>query len=170
RTIETVFRTKSQEVMDVEIHSTTLMDPQNHSLVFSRGFVRDVTERKALEREVERYTTKLEGLVAERTQQLSNSEAGYKALINMAADSIFVVNPQGRILDVNARERDILGYIPSDLEGDSFARLVPTAFREITQNLLERVRDEEPKVPTTEIDIYDRQGTMKYMEMDLVKI
>lgn len=170
RSIETVFRTKSQEVMDVEIHSTTLMDPETHSVVYSRGFVRDMTERKALERKVEKYTTQLEGIVAERTQQLSDSEAGYKALFNLAADSIFVVDPEGRILDVNARERDILGYVHSDLEGDSFVKLVPPAFQIVSQNLLERVRGQESKVPTTEIEVYDRQGTLKSMEMDLVRI
>ena len=170
RSIETVFRTKSREVMDVEIHSTTLMDPGTHLVVYSRGFVRDITARKALEREVERYTTQLEGIVAERTQQLSDSEAGYKALFNLAADSIFVVDSEGRILDVNAREREILGYVPSDLEGASFVKLVPPAFQMISQNLLERVSGEESKVPTTEIEVYDRQGIMKSMEMDLVRI
>lgn len=170
RSIETVFRTQSREVMDVEIHSTTLMDPGTHLVVYSRGFVRDITARKALEREVERYTTQLEGIVAERTQQLSDSEAGYKALFNLAADSIFVVDSEGRILDVNAREREILGYVPSDLEGAYFVKLVPPAFQMISQNLLERVSGEESKVPTTEIEVYDRHGIMKSMEMDLVRI
>ncbi|MDX1412147.1 MAG: PAS domain S-box protein, partial [Nitrospirales bacterium] len=99
KSIETVFCTATHEVMDVEIHSTTYMDPQTGALVYSRGFVRDITDRKRLEREVERYTTQLEGLVTERTQQLSDSEASYKALFNLAADSIFVVAADGHILD-----------------------------------------------------------------------
>ena len=54
--------------------------------------MRDITDRKALQGEVARYTNQLEDLVSERTQQLSDSEAGYKALFNLAADSIFVVD------------------------------------------------------------------------------
>ena len=170
RTIETVFCTQSERVIDVEIHSTTLVDPGTQSVVYSRGFVRDITDRKALQREVERHTNQLEDLVTERTQQLSDSEAGYKALFNLAADSIFVVGLEGQVLDVNARARDIFGYAPSDLAGDSFVKLVSPGFQEASQNLLERVSQGEPHVPTTEIETSDRQGLLKSMEMDLVRI
>ena len=40
KTIETVFLTREGEPIDVEIHSTALMDPQSGNLVYSRGFVR----------------------------------------------------------------------------------------------------------------------------------
>ena len=119
---------------------------------------------------MERYTNQLEDLVTERTQQLSDSEAGYKALFDLAADSIVVVDLDGRILDVNARAREILGYAPSDLAGDLFVKLVSPVFREASQDLLKRVSQGEPKVPTTEIEISDRPGARKSMEMDLVRI
>jgi len=170
RTIETAFRTQSQKIIEVEIHSTTLVDPLTHSVVYSRGFVRDITDRKALQGEVERYTNRLEDLVTERTQQLSDSEAGYKALFDLAADSIVVVDLDGRIVDVNARARDILGYAPSDLAGDSFVKLVSPVFQEASQNLLERVSQGASIVPTTEIETLDRHGTIKSMEMDVVRI
>jgi PAS domain S-box-containing protein len=170
RTIETVFRTQSQKVIEVEIHSTTLVDPETHSIVFSRGFVRDITDRKALQGEVARYTNQLEDLVTDRTQQLSDSEAGYKALFNLAADSIFVVDLDGQVVDGNARARDILGYASSDLAGESFVKLVSPDFQETSQNMLERVSQGEPTVPTTEIETVDRHGTIKSMEMDLVRI
>ncbi len=170
RRIETVFLTKSQQTIDVDIQSTTLVDPDTQSIVFSRGFVRDITDRKALQEEVARYTNRLEDLVTERTQQLSDSEAGYKALFNLAADSIFVVDMTGTVVDVNARAQDILGYAPSDLIGDSFLKLVPVAFQTVSKNLLERVSAGEQKIPTTEIETSDRNGTHKFMEMDLVRI
>ncbi len=170
RTIETVFCTQSQELIDVEIHSTTLVDPHTHSVVYSRGFVRDITDRKALQGEVERYTNHLEDLVRERTQQLSDSEAGYKALFDLAADSIVVVDLDGRVVDVNARAREILGYATSDLAGDSFVNLVSTVFQETSQKLLHRVSQGESTVPTTEIEISDRSGVRRSMEMDLVRI
>ena len=170
RTIETVFRTHSQKLIEVEIHSTTLVDPDTQSIVFSRGFVRDITDRKALQGEVARYTNQLEDLVTERTQQLSDSEAGYKALFNLAADSIFVVDFEGRVVDGNARAQDILGYVSSDFEGESFVKVISPDFKEISQNLLERVGQGEPTVPTTEIQTVSRHGTIKSMEMDLVRI
>jgi PAS domain S-box-containing protein len=132
--------------------------------------VRDITDRKALQGEVARYTNQLEDLVTQRTQQLSDSEAGYKALFNLAADSIFVVDLEGRVVDGNARARDILGYAPSDFEGKSFVKLVSSDFQQISKNLLERVSQGEPTVPTTDIETFDRHGTIKSMEMDLVRI
>ncbi len=170
RSIETVFRTQSEEIIEVEIHSTTLMDPDTQSIVFSRGFVRDITDRKALEGEVARYTNHLEDLVAERTQQLSDSEAGYKALFNLAADSIFVVDLEGRVVDGNAQARQVLGYTPSDFEGVLLVKLISPDFQATSQDLLKKVSQGESTVPTTEIEMVDRQGTMKSMEMDLVRI
>ena len=92
------FARNRKKMIEVEIHSTTLVDPDTQTIVFSRGFVRDITDRKALQGEVARYTNQLEDLVSERTQQLSDSEAGYKALFNLEADSIFVVDLEGRLV------------------------------------------------------------------------
>ena len=170
RTIETAFCTESQQVIEVEIHSTTLVDPDTQAIVFSRGFVRDITDRKVLQGEVARYTNQLEELVSERTQQLSDSEAGYKALFNLAADSVFVVDLAGHVVDGNARAHDILGYASSDLEGHSFVKLVSPSYQKTSQSLLERVSQGEPTIPTTEIQTVDRHGTVKSMEMDLVRI
>ena len=170
RTIETAFCTHTQHIIEVEIHSTTLVDPDTQSIVFSRGFVRDITDRKVLQGEVARYTNQLEELVSERTQQLSDSEAGYKALFNLAADSVFVVDFSGHVVDGNARAHDILGYAPSDLEGHSFLKVVSPGFQNMSQNLLERVSHGELTIPTTEIETVDRHGALKSMEMDLVRI
>ena len=170
RTIETVFRTQSQTEIEVEIHSTTLVDPDTQCIVFSRGFVRDITDRKVLQEEVSRYTNRLEDLVTERTQQLSDSEAGYKALFNLATDSIVVVDLEGQVVDGNARARNILGYASSNIAGTSFVTLVSADFQKMTQGLLERVSQGESTVPTAEIETVDRDGTIKSMEMDLVRI
>ena len=40
----------------------------------------------------------------------------------------------------------------------------------MSKNLLTRVTQGEPTVPTTEIETVDRHGTIKSMEMDLVRI
>lgn len=168
--IDTVFCTKTGEVMDVEIHSTTLIDPRTGALVYSRGFVRDITERKRLERQVERYTNQLESLVTERTQQLSESEASYKALFNFAADSIFVLDSKGKILDVNAREGEILGFGHAELKGRPFVNLLSPSFHKDWLSVLQRVSEKEPKAPTTEIEVLNHAGLRKFMEMDVIQI
>jgi PAS domain S-box-containing protein len=80
------------------------------------------------------------------------------------------VDLEGRVVDGNARARDILGYTHSDFGGESLVKVVSPDFQEIIQNLLRRVKQGEPSVPTTEIETFDRHGTLKSMEMDLVRI
>ena len=147
KTIETVFLTCEGDPIDVEIHSTILVDPKTGALVYSRGFVGDISERKILQREVERYTIGLEQQVSERTQQLSVSESRYKALFNLAADSILIVDEHGCIEAVNDRELDALGHGMSDLIGGSVLDLVLPVYREITLRLLQNVKQGEGKIP-----------------------
>ena len=170
RTIETVFLTRTGEPIEVEIHSTILADPQTKDLVYSRWFVRDITDRKILQRELERYTTGLEREVTERTRQLSDSETRYKALFNLAADSILMVGENGKIEGVNERERDALGYDPTDLIEKPLLELVLPLYREVTAELLEKVRQGKQKVPTREIEVSDASGAVRAMEIDLIRV
>ena len=87
--LETVFLPRSGDPIDVEIHSTALIDSETGDLVYTRAFVRDVTERKVLQRQIDRYTTHLEQEVAAQTHQLSESEKRYRVLFDRSADSIF---------------------------------------------------------------------------------
>ncbi|GJL56834.1 MAG: hypothetical protein NPIRA02_39660 [Nitrospirales bacterium] len=170
QTIETVFVTKAGESIDVEIHSTALMDAQTGALVYSRGFVRDITERKVLQREIERYTIGLEQEVSDRTQQLSASEGRYKAIFNLSADSIFVVNKDGLIEAVNERERDMLGHSHEALLGCSFLDVVVPAQRENIAELLQRMRAGAHQTPTQEIEVYDVTQRYRYVEIDVIRV
>ncbi|MGB0910851.1 MAG: PAS domain-containing sensor histidine kinase, partial [Nitrospirales bacterium] len=170
QTIETVFVAQDGTTLDVEIHSTALMDLQTGSLVYSRGFVRDITERKTLQREIERYTTGLEQKVTDRTQQLSESEGRYKALFNLAADSIFVVNKAGEIEAVNERERDMLGHPQDDILGQSILAFIVPEQRDATAELLQRVREGALQVPTREIAVYDAAQQPRPVEIDVIRI
>ena len=170
QTIETVFLNRRGERIDVEIHTTTLMDHETGALVYSRGFVRDITERKVLQREIERYTLELEQKVSERTKQLSDSEARYKALFDLAADSIVVVDEDGCMEAVNEREREALGHPRSDLLGKPMLDLVLPAYREIVTQLLQTVREGASQVPTQEIQVFDAYHVAHPVEIDLIRI
>ena len=170
RTIETVFLTRNGDPIEVEIHSTILTEPQTGSLIYSRGFVRDITDRKVLQHELERYTTGLEREVSERTRQLSDSKTRYKALFNHAADSILMVDKEGKIEAVNEREYDALGYPIDFLIGKPLSALIHPAHRTGTLDLLQKVREGEQKAPTQEIEVSDANQTVRSMEIDLIRV
>ncbi len=169
-TIETVFLTRRGTPIDVEIHSTALIDSETGDLVYTRAFVRDVTERKVLQRQVDQYTTHLEQEVAAQTQQLSESEKRYRVFFNRSADSIFMVDPSGVIIAVNEREQEVLGYAQAGLLSQSLLTLVPDSYKETVMQLLETVVSNEQKVPTTELEVFDARQTLRSVEMDVIRV
>jgi PAS domain S-box-containing protein len=169
-TIETVFLTRDGNPIDVEIHATALFDRDGGGLVHSRAFVRDITERKLLEQKVQRYTTQLEQEVLDRTQQLSISQKRYKALFDLAADSIFMVDPDGRIIAVNKREEQALGYSEHEVVARPFLDIVQPQYHPATRALLEKIALGESQVPTQEIEVLARSGQVTPVEMDLIRI
>ena len=169
-TIETVFLTRHGTPIDVEIHSTALINSETGDLVYTRAFVRDITERKVLQRQIDRYTTQLEREVADQTQQLSESEKRYRVLFDRSADSIFMVEPSGVIVAVNEREQEMLGYAPDVLLSQSLLTLVPDSCKETVTRLLETVVSNEEKVPATELDVFDARQTLRAVEMDVIRV
>ena len=169
-TLETVFVTRNGAFIDVEIHSTALVDTDSGELVYTRAFVRDVTERKALQYQIEQYTTKLEEEVAVQTQQLSQSEKRYRVLFNRSADSILMVDSEGIIVAVNEREQEVLGYSESALIHHPLTDVVSESFRQLTIRLLRTVVSGEEKVSTTEIEVYDAEHRLLSVEMDLIRV
>ncbi len=169
-TIETVFLTRNGTPIDVEIHSTTLIDVATGDLVYARAFVRDVTERNVLQQQIDRHTVQLEQEVAAQTQQLSESEKRYRVLFDRSADSIFMVDPSGVILAVNEREQEMFGHTRSALLTQPILTLVPDSCLETVRRLLDTVVSNEETVLTTEVEVFDARHTVRSVEMDVIRV
>ncbi len=169
-TLDKVFVTRSGAHIEVEIHSTALVDSTSGELVHTRAFVRDVTERKVLQRQIEQYTTKLEDEVAAQTYQLSQSEKRYRALFNRSADSILMVDSTGVIVAVNEREQEVLGYEEASLVHHPLAELIAEPFRRNAKDLFQNVVFDKEKVLTTEIEVCHAENRILPVEMDLIRV
>ncbi|MDR4464129.1 MAG: PAS domain S-box protein [Nitrospira sp.] len=168
--IETVLLAKDGRQIDVEIHATALIDHDRGGLVHSRAFVRDVTERRRLEQELQRYTEGLEQAISERTKELTTSQARYKALFDFVADSVFMVKPNGTVVAVNQREAQVLGYVESDIIGINILEIIPTEYHQIFTGWLSDVISQEGRVPTQEIAVYHQDRYEMAVEMDLIRV
>lgn len=169
-TMETVLLAKDGRPIDVEIHATALFDEERGGLVHSRAFVRDVTERHRLEQELQHYTSGLEQAVSERTQQLVASQARYKALFDLVADSVFMVDETGRVVAVNKREEQALGYSESKIVGSRMSEVVVPAHRQALGAWLAEIGTGQRQVPTQEITVYNAAGLETPVEMDLIRV
>lgn len=168
--IETVLLTKDGRRIDVEIHATALFDHERGGLVHSRAFVRDVTERRRLEQELQRYTVGLEQVVSERTRQLTVSQARYKALFDVVADSVFMVDVTGEVVAVNEREFQVLGYVESEIVGKPIHDVLLAEYQGMFEGWLADVCTEQRQVTTQEIAVRHADGHEVPVEMDLIRV
>jgi PAS domain S-box-containing protein len=168
--METVFLAKDGQPIDVEIHATALIDQERGGLVHSRAFVRDVTDRHRLERQSQEYTTELEQAVSERTQQLVASQERYKALFDLVADSVFMVNSSGMIVAVNKREEQALGYAEAKVVGHSLLEVVLSGYHDALRGWLSDTVSGQRKVPTQEVVVRHADGLETPAEMDLIRV
>ena len=72
--------------------------------------VRDLTERKKIEKQLKDYQQHLETLVAERTLELRNSEEKFRNIFEDAVVGIYQSTPEGRFLRVNPALAQMYGY------------------------------------------------------------
>ncbi len=88
-------------------------DAQGQSWVL-RGTVRDITQRKSVELELQSYRDDLQELVRQRTAELQNSQALLNATLNATAGGLLVLNPQETIMLWNQRFVE-LWHLPAAL-------------------------------------------------------
>lgn len=168
--IETILLAKDGRSIDVEIHATALFDQERGGLVYSRAFVRDVTERRRLEQELQHYAVGLEQVVSERTKQLTASQARYKALFDFVADSVFMVSVTGEVVAVNEREQQVLGYAESAVIGKPIFDIVVAQYQQAFAGWLSDVSMEQRQVATQEIVVYHADRHEIPVEMDLIRV
>ncbi len=81
------------------------------------GSARDVTDRKELERELERHHHHLEQLVEQRTAALRDTEARATHILQSSADGLYGVDVDGRITFINRAACALLGHAADQAVG-----------------------------------------------------
>ncbi|NUO08767.1 MAG: PAS domain S-box protein [Candidatus Brocadia sp.] len=96
--------------------------------------------------------------------RITASEERYKTLFNHAADSMIMIDLKGKILTVNQREEEIIGYKMEELLGKFIYDLLPEASKKFVSELLSKAVNN--KVPTTEIEVISKKQQTLVMELD----
>lgn len=76
----------------------------------------------------------------DREAALQRSEIEFRTLFENAGDGIFIVNTQGRFMDVNDRCVKMLGYAKDELLNTSIAKLITTQDATVLAEKFERLR------------------------------
>ena len=160
--VEIQFITKDGGEIDVEISATALYHPITKQFVKTRAFVRDITDRKRLERHLKEYHEILEQKVDERTIELKETKDYLENLLEAANDVIYTLNPEGIITYVNKKVED-WGYKKGELIGKPFLTILSRRhqgerFRSV---LTEGIRH------TYEVEVIDKFGEIKYAVLSI---
>ncbi len=83
---------------------------ETDSLVRTAGVATDITDLKNAQAELKALNRDLERRVEERTEEVRQSEATYRALFENSNDGIFLLTPDGRELNANQPALDMVGY------------------------------------------------------------
>ena len=115
------------------------MIEENHKRTAVLLTAMDVTDRRSLEEQLERYSKQLEGLVIQRTKSLRESQEKLAAIIQASPESIIVTDLDGRIIDCNEATIGMHGYESrAELIGKDILSLIAQKDHEIASENAKR--------------------------------
>ncbi len=157
--VESVVRLNSGRKIVLKSSGVPIIDEQG-KLTGYCGISRDVTKKKQIDSELDRYRMNLEELVKERTRELSRtneklsreieerlqvekklrqSEEQYRDLFENASDLIQIARPDGTLLYANKSWRQTLGYSEEEIKGISLADIIVPDCQQEYASVFERV-------------------------------
>ena len=95
-----------------------------------QAILRDITERKEMEEKLRQYSEHLEELVQKRTEELLESEKRYSVLVEEASDGVGIIQ-DGKVVFVNKKAAEIVGYSKDELIGLPFEKAVDEKYLQL---------------------------------------
>ena len=171
RDYEIKFRRKDGTGIDCLLTSSVCR-ASHGSILGYQGIVRDITERKELEKKLKDYTENLEKLAEERTQALSESEEKLRAILTGMGDIITIQNKDLDIIWVNQTVRDLWGEVIGKKCYEVYKKLpapcpgcsVETVFKEektvVSESLMSRPDGRNIHTLLTSSPVRDAEGNI----------
>jgi len=145
---EKEYRRKDGKRIPVEIRTYLALEGNNPIGMWA--FVRDISERKKVER------------------SLAESEERYRNLIELAPDCIFVSDLKGKILAVNTAIQSLTGFVKEEIEGKHFTKLPTVHFSDIPSfvKIFKAIIEGKP-VKNVSFKFKRKDGTSRWGEADI---
>ena len=126
--------------IDIEGDYICLYDAQRR-IIGHFGIQRDVTEEVRLRDEVARHAAEIETRVVERTAEIAQSERRIRAIVNALPDVVFVLDREGRYVEIATEDERRLYRSKSGLLGHHVRDVLPeaaaVALVEVTRKTIE---------------------------------
>jgi PAS domain S-box-containing protein len=135
-------------------------------LALNLGFV---LETRQLYDDLRRYNEQLEKKVDDKVQELRKSEERYRAIVENAADPIFMADPRGHFTWVNQATCGQLGFLRNELVGMNLSRVVKKGHM---HKLYVALRDavEGREVKPFQMEVVTKNGEERTVEFACVPV
>lgn len=94
------------------------------------------------------------------------SEVRYQSLFEQSNDAVFILDLEGKHIQVNQRGADMMGYSPDEIAGLSYKDLVSQQEQSESTSLLQRLRNGE-RVRPYERTFRRKDGTLVHVELNV---
>ena len=97
------------------------------------AIIRDITERRAAEEQLQQYALQLKQEVTDRTRDFQYSQERLHLFLETANDAIISTDTEGTIIYVNKRAEEIFGYTRDEVLGKNISLLTPKEIWRLAQ-------------------------------------
>ncbi len=118
-------------------------------------------------------TARTEHLVAERTDELAQSERRVRAIVDNVLDGIIIIDEQGRIETINPAVGQIFGYADTELVSENVRMLMPEPNRSNHDSYLSHYRESGEKHiigAIRELEAQRRDGSTFPIELGVTEL
>lgn len=147
---ERTFRKKDGTEFPAEVNVKLVRDEDGNPLHI-QSIVRDISERK------------------QTLNLLQKSEIRYRSLFQQSNDAVFIVDPDGNLLETNAAAAKMLGYTPDEMANVLIWEIVVPEAHSKMANVIERLVDGE-KIPIYERKFRKKDATEFPVEINVALI
>jgi PAS domain S-box-containing protein len=140
--------------------------PLMEEIVLNIGFV---LETRQLTDDLRRSNDQLERKVTEKVDALRKSEERYRAIVENAADPIFMIDPEGHFTWMNGATSSHLGFPRSELQGMNISRIVKKGYMHKFYLLLRDALDGK-EVKPIQLEVLTKTGEERTVEFACVGI
>ncbi len=151
--------TKKGKVIDVLLNTNTIYDKKKNP-VCSISTQLDITELEKAKEKVRKYTEELEESVNKKTKELQDSEKGYRQLVELSPEAIFI-HSNGKFVFANSATAKLYGVANiKDLLGKRVIDFVHPDYQKTIKLRIEKALKEGVSLPFIEIKLIRLDGTV----------
>jgi len=138
KTVRVELKVKNAEGRSVPVEVTAVPIKENGEIIAIFSIVREISERKALERKLRRYSFLLKKMLRERIKELEEIKKRYSTLVEQANDGVVITQKNGKLIFANRKIEEILNYNKNEILGKHFTKFIASEYLKLVKERFQK--------------------------------